>query len=281
MQGKLLIKPSSGLEVPSHWLKQYEPLLINDICQLFNITPLKYVSYSTGSYGSKKNDGITLQFINLQTNENAYLIFNAGLKRTRNSRGGKKGEPLPSKQFIVSERSSFYKFWCSTGLPLPRSLSKFYECMGKLKQLNFTGKVDLNNRIIDKTVPLLEVTYQQILARKQLTLSGNKNANLTAKEPLIFRQATAKEPLSFTAKDIELDHTSNGLAPNQSTCPTKYGNTVIRKAVISKGLNLVITPINTLKDKQIDENINGGISKNKRPEDQSTDEWLADWSKCV
>lgn len=34
-QGQLLIKPSSGLVVPPNWLKQHEPLLINEICQLF------------------------------------------------------------------------------------------------------------------------------------------------------------------------------------------------------------------------------------------------------
>jgi hypothetical protein len=192
VQGKLLIKPSSGLDVPSIWLKQYEPLIINDICRLFNIVPLRYVSFSTGSYGCKKNEGITLQFVDLQTNEDAYLIFNASLKRTRNSNSGKKGDQLPGKQFIVSERSSFYKFWCTTGLSLPRSLSKFYECMGKLKPLIFTGKVDFKRRIIDKTIPLLEVSNEQILVKSHITLSGKKSSCLTANEPLRFRQGTAK-----------------------------------------------------------------------------------------
>ena len=103
VQGVLLIKPSSGLDVPSNWLKQNESLLINDICQLFNITALRYKGYSTGYYGSKKSQGITLQFSNLQTKKDAYIIFNANLKRARNSKGGKKGEPLLGKQFSVSE----------------------------------------------------------------------------------------------------------------------------------------------------------------------------------
>jgi len=276
-QGQLLIKPSSGLDVPPQWLKQYESLLINGICQLFNITALRYASYSTGSYGSKKSQGITLQFNNLQTNDDAYLIFNASLKRARTGKLGKKGEQLPGKQFIVSERSSFYKFWCSTGLPLPRSLSKFYECMGKLKPLVFTGKVDFNNRIKGKKIYLLDVSYQQILTKSNIPLSGKNQTNLTAKEPLRFRQGTAKTSLSFTAKDIELDHASIDVAQNQSTCASKYGNTVIRKEVISKGDSSDITPINNSNIKQIDENINGEISKNKRPEEQTADEWLSDW----
>lgn len=277
VQGQLLIKPSSGLAVPPTWLKQHESLLINDICQLFNITALRYASYSTGSYGSKKSEGITLQFNNLQTNDDAYLIFNASLKRARTGKRGKKGEQLPGKQFIVSERSSFYKFWCSTGLPLPRSLSKFYECMGKLKPLVFTGKVDFNNRVAGKKISLLDVSYQQILTKSNTTLSGKNQTNLTAKEPLRFRQGTAKTSLSFTAKDIELDHASIDVAPNQSTCAAKYGNTVIRKEVISKGVSTDITPINNTIHKEIEENLNRAISQKTQPEDTSTDEWLADW----
>jgi hypothetical protein len=280
VQGKLLIKPSSGLEVPSNWLKQYEPLLINDICQLLNITALRYVSYTSGRYGNKKSPGITLQFSDLQTNEDAYIIYNAILKRTRNSKGGMKGEPLPNKQFIVGERSSFYKFWRSADLPLPRSLSKFYECMGKLKSLIFTGQVDFNNRITNKIVSLLEISYQQILSNSSLILSGQKNSNLTAKEPLIVRQGTAKKPLSITAKDIELEYTSIGLAPNQSACLSSRGNTVIRKKVIRKGISSDITPVNTLNNKEIEMNIFGANLQKKQPEEQTTDEWLADWENA-
>lgn len=160
------------------------------------------MSYTTGSYGAKKSQGITLQFNNLQTNEDAYIIYNASLKRARSGRHGKKGELLPERQFIIGERSNFYKFWCSTGLPLPRSLSKFYECIGKLKPLIFTSQVDFKNRITNKKSPLLEVSYQQIVDKNNISLSGKINANLTAKEPLIFRQGTAKSSLSFTAKDI-------------------------------------------------------------------------------
>jgi len=69
--------------------------------------------------------------------------------------------------------------------------------MGKLKPLIFTGQVDFNNRISDKKIQLLNVDYQQILLKNGLILSGKINANLTAKEPLIFRQGTAKTSLSI------------------------------------------------------------------------------------
>jgi len=274
--GQLLIKPSSGLAVPPDWLKQHEPMLIKYICQLFDITALRYVSYTTGSYGVNKSQGITLQFNNLQTNDDAYIIYNASLKRVRNGKRSKKGEPLPDKQFIVSERSSFYKFWCSTGLPLPRSISKFYECMGKLKPLIFTSQVDFKNRIINKKLPLLEVAYSEILEKESKYPGSKINANITAKKPLIFRQETAKKPLKLIAKDIELDHIHYGLAPNQSTCASKYGNKVIRKELISKGISSDIT----LNSKEIDGNDNRAKTAKKTPQEQTVDEWLDEWENA-
>jgi len=277
VQGKLLIKPSSGLAVPLGWLKQNETLLINDICSLFNIVPLRYMSYTTGRYGAKKSQGITLQFCNLKTGEDAYIIYNASLERSRTNKNGKKGDPLPGKQFIVGERSGLYKFWLSTGLPLPRSASKFYECMGKLKPLVFTSAIDFNNRITDKKLPLLDINFHELLDRHRVALTGQQNDELTAKPPLIFRQYTAKQPLSFPAKDIEHKYTHNGLAANQSTCTSKYGNTVIRKEVLSTGVGLDNTPINNTNDKEVDENINEVSLQKKRPEEQTVDEWLEDW----
>jgi hypothetical protein len=280
VQGKLVIKPSSGLAVPLTWLKQNEALLINDICRLFNIVPLRYISYTTGSYGVKKSQGITLQFSNLQSGEDAYIIYNANLKRTRKSKHAKKGDLLPGKQFIVSERSGFYKFWLSTGLPLPKSPSKFYECIGKLKSLVFISSIDFNNRITDKKLPLLELSFHEILNKHRVTLASKKNEELTAKQPLIFRQETAKQPLIFPAKDIEQKPTHNGLAENQSTCTSKCGNTVIRKEVLSTGVGLDNTPINNTNNKEVDENINEVNLQKKRPEDQTADEWLEDWESA-
>jgi hypothetical protein len=277
VQGKLVIKANSRLAVPLTWLKQNEALLINDICRLFNIVPLRYISYTTGSYGVKKSQGITLQFSNLQSGEDAYIIYNANLKRTRNSKHAKKGDLLPGKQFIVSERSGFYKFWLSTGLPLPKSPSKFYECIGKLKPLVFISSIDLNNRITDKKLPLLEVSFHELLDKYRVALAGKQNEELTAKQPLTFRQETAKQPLSFPAKDIQQNHIHNGLAANQSTCTSKCGNTFIRKEVIRKGISPDYLPINTLNSNIVDEDIFEPILKNKRPEEQSVDEWLSDW----
>ena len=238
------------------------------------------MSYTTGRYGAKKSQGITLQFCNLKTGEDAYIIYNASLERSRTNNNAKKGDPLPGKQFIVGERSGLYKFWLSTGLPLPRSASKFYECMGKLKPLVFTSAIDFNNRITDKKLPLLDINFHELLDRHRVALTGQQNDELTAKPPLIFRQYTAKQPLSFPAKDIEHKHTHNGLAANQSTCTSKYGNTVIRKEVLSTGVALNNTPINNSNNKSVDENLHEKKLHKKRPEEQTADEWLEDWERA-
>jgi hypothetical protein len=73
----------------------------------------------------------------------------------------------------------------------------------------------------------------------------------------------------------------HGIAPNKSTCNSKYGNTFIRKEVIrtgnSPGISSDKLPIKTLNSNIVDEDIFEPMVKNKRPEDQTTDEWLADW----
>jgi hypothetical protein len=279
-QGKLVIKPSSGLALTKSWLKQNETLLINDICRLLNIVPLRYISYTTGSYGAKKSQGITLQFSNLHSGDDAYIIFNANLTRSRTTNRAKKGDLLPGKQFIVSERSGFYKFWLSTRLPLPRSPSKFYECMGKLKLLTFTSPIDFNNRIKDKKLPLLEVSFQEILDKQSLFFSDKNSKKSTAKLPLKVRQETAKQPLAFTASETEQKHSHSGLASNQSACTSKYGNTVIRKEVLSTRASVDNTTINIINNKKVASKQNEENSQKKCPEDQTVDEWLEDWENA-
>ncbi|MDO6719865.1 hypothetical protein Q4575_10655 [Psychrosphaera sp. 1_MG-2023] len=277
VKGKLFIKPYSALAVPHDWLIQNRALLINEIGQLFNKEPLQYISFTTGSYGTKKYQGVTLQFRSLLSGEFAYLIFNANLKRSRKSKNANKGEPLPGKQFIVSERSSFYKFWLSTGLALPKSLSKFYECMGKLKSLTFKSEIDSNNRIKDKTLPLLEVNYHEILNKLKQPRNVQLNENKPAKQPLEIHQGTSKKPLSLAAKETELELTSKGLKPNQSACVENHGYKFIRKEVIRQGTNADRSTLNSDKLHRAQKSNFEHVAKSKRPEDQTVDEWLTDW----
>jgi hypothetical protein len=79
------------------------------------ITNLKVDCYSTGCYGEKNADGLTLQFMVEDAEIDDYTIFNVDCSR---SRGPSKGAKRPSGQFSVRKKHSSYKFWHHTcGLP--------------------------------------------------------------------------------------------------------------------------------------------------------------------
>ena len=168
-QGVLKITPRSGKPVPNKWFKDHSPQVVREICQENNIDAYRYSNFSTGSYSvegsngttkgsnGKKSGGVSLVFHNVITGKAAFMVFNANLKRVRTTRTGKKGSSLPGNQFSISERSVLYKLWLSTGLALPPSLSKFYECMGGLKSFVFVGEINDDNKITNSTAQLLTV----------------------------------------------------------------------------------------------------------------------------
>lgn len=111
------------------------------------IRGLEYLSYSTGSYGQHKSGGVTLQFIQEPSGNPYYVIFNADLKRKRNSKNHNVGALLPPGRFSVGMRSHFVAFWRSTGLSLPPRMSSFHDYMGKLKKFSYTANLGIGNRL--------------------------------------------------------------------------------------------------------------------------------------
>lgn len=275
--GLLVIDLLNGQEVPMNWFKSNSPLITNEICLLFNIHAFQYLSYTSGRFGSKKTEGISLQFIHLLTHDDVYTIFNANLKRARSTTHGKKGSPLPNKQFIVTKKYNFYKFWCTTGLKLPPRLSSFHDYMGKLKSLTFTGEIEKNNRIIKTSIRPLNISFQQITSKLHTIGSITKVVSKPDKFHAINQQAPNNGRTSIPDKDSKLAFDINALDLHSSTCTSKCGNTVIRKEVLSTGVGLDNTPINNTNNKEVDENINEVNLQKKRPEEQTVDEWLEDW----
>jgi len=108
---------------------------------------LTYLSYSTGNYGIHKAGGVTLQFVQEPSGNPFYVIFNADLKRKRNTKTQKAGSALPNGRFSVGMRSHFVAFWRSTGLSIPPRLSSFHDYMGKLKKFTFSGDISSGTRL--------------------------------------------------------------------------------------------------------------------------------------
>jgi len=217
-----------------------------------------YQSYSTGRYSGARISGLTLQFENTLTGEPAYCCFNTELTYQRSGKHGKQGEPLPDKQFYVKSRTQFYKLWEACQLPKPQSNSRYYEVMGKLKGIVFTGEVTKGERLNTGNLKPLSISSELI----DSTINKRYPPH---KKHIRNTQAPHKEHTSPPHKDIAQGHKPRDIQPVLSTGENKYGNTAIREHGYTG--NVISIPNTVLPDNQID------------PQKQPNNEWLADYSK--
>jgi hypothetical protein len=218
--GQLLINPASKITVPDQWMIENQDSLVLSITLLCGINILKYEDFSTGNYGSKRAGGVTLQFFDLNTGLMSYAIFNANLTRARNTASGKAGTPLPPRQFRVGERSSFYKFWCQSGLIAPKRLSTFSDKMGLLKVVLFTGDYDKGERLSKNSIRPVNISCDQI---------NNCICNSVDNSPTISRQLTDNVPTRKPDKETPENHTPRALQAVSTTGEANYGNTFTRE----------------------------------------------------
>ncbi len=193
--------------------------------------------YSTGCYGEKKADGLTLQFNVIDTELDYYTIFNVDCSQLR---GSNKGKRRPDGQFSVRQKHAFYKFWHRTcGLPTPsKGLTTFHDCMGKLKSIVFMAEISKGTRLDAGTL-------------RPMSLPDNA---LTT-----TRQLPDKNLLTVPDKDINQIPTESTQESISTTCPDNY---VISKQVSEYTSN----PISPIDD-------------TKRVQNQTTDEWLAEYEE--
>jgi hypothetical protein len=143
---------------------------------------LCYDSYSTGQYGKHLKDGVTIQFIDMDTGAIYFVIWNVVLARQRATKNHPKGSRYPAKQFSVSKKRKFFKFWHYTcGLSIPtRGLTTFHDCMGKLKDIKFEAEIKGGGQLYKDTVqPSLAHIY-----------------------PIDYRQQADKTPIKVPDKHI-------------------------------------------------------------------------------
>ncbi|MDB4002507.1 hypothetical protein N9449_07345 [Oceanospirillaceae bacterium] len=211
---------------------------------------LIYLSFDKGIYQGRY-EGINLQFESLLGGDAHYCLFNAEVKYCR---GVKAGQLLPSKQFRVGRRSDFLKFWQRTGLDFPPRLSSFHDYMGNLKPLFFTARIGKSERLEKKTLSLLSVSYDQI---KDAYLGVLPDKKHTA---AIQNPDNTHTRLPYKEKDQSQSH--QGLRRNEGAGDLNHGTRLIGNAVIREN----VIPISIT---------------NKLPQDQTVDEWLADYDAAV
>ena len=237
--GALVVLPASGLPVPKKWLDDNSFNVVTEILQQTGKDGLLYLEYSTGNYCKSLASGVTLQFQNLMTGVKAYAIFNADLTRSRSTKNGKAGDPLPTGQFNLAKGAAFVKFWDKTGVKKPLSRTEFHKRMGNLKALLFTGNPHptKQDRLVSGSIKPLEITLDEII----------KAYNLSDSSAIIERQLCDNPAIRVSDKETLQPSETLGLHADSTTGENYYGKTVIRKKVIRENAY----PINTLNSDPI------------------------------
>jgi hypothetical protein len=180
-----------------------------------------------------------------------YTIFNVGLTRTRTTKSGKEGSPLPKGHFIVTKGGAFYKFWKSTALTIPKSLTSFHDYMGNLKGILYTANLTEgreDGRMVASSIKALSVSSdlmkERFLPDNPRITSGYAPDNCRITNP---------------DKDSATGHAVRTFQPNSTTCGQHYGKAVIRKSD--------------------DTGAHSSAPRSNRVDDQSNDEWEAAYKK--
>jgi hypothetical protein len=243
--GQLVVHQPNGEHVPQDWLQKYSLVLLHEILTALKIDAYEYYSYTTGNYDKRKFPGISLQFRSTVEEENTYVIFNVTLTRSRTTKAGAKGSPLPEGHFIVGKGSHFYKFWKSTALAAPKSLTSFHDYMGNLKGILFTANLTEgrdDGRINAGSIRPLSIPSD--LVRKAFLPD---NSRITS------GYAPDNCHITKPDKDLAPAHTERAFQPRSTTCDQRYGRTVISEHDETGPNSLLPRP--------------------KRPQDQTVDEW--------
>ena len=267
--GRLIVNPNN-MPCVKHLTNSHKLKLMVEILQKIGRDALTFHSHSASKYGPTLAGGVTLQFTHVLTGCEAYAIFNANLTRSRNTKNGRAGDPLPTKQFHVAKHSGFCKFWASTGLP-PRKLSSYYEYMGKLKPLFFESQdtSNSNDRLKSSLLKPLQISFQEV----------KEAFDFSDSPPTSNRQCTDKQPTIATDKKTLQPSKTLGLQANSTTGSIYYGTTVIREKVTRGNAYPVKAPISNSLSTPVLNKSKHETETTTRAKDQTIDEWFSDYDE--
>ena len=151
--------------------------------------------------------GVTLQFVNVVTGVNPHAIFHAGLKKSRTTKTGKKGDPLPKGRFNITKNYAFFKFWERAKIPHPRRLSEYHEHMGKLRNMVVTMELNEKGKAINDSLMPLSVSCDAIATALNITdfvrqEVGSCSAIVRQEVGNRVRQASSAKPYSEWATAV-------------------------------------------------------------------------------
>lgn len=243
--GNLVIQPKSGGHIPTDWYEQHHDKLVSQIIDLLDVECFVFDSFTTGRYGSKMYSGVTLRFESCAKGDLYYCVFNA---ETRYKNEPNKGKPLPNKRFRISKNSKLYKFLQRAGFAFPKRLSAIHDYMGNLKGILFIATVLDKEKLDKNSIAPLNVNCDQI--KRLLCIKAN-NQQTSAKQ---FTYAFQTNTPNI---DTASSEASQCIEPNKNTCKEKHD-------ISNQDSTIQVPPLTA-------------VYKEKRPEEQTTEEWLAEY----
>jgi hypothetical protein len=275
--GCLQVKNKNGREASSDWLNQNSYQIVSEVAQLFNQSIYLYSHYDTGNYLKGIASGVRVALIDLSSGEDVFAIFNAELKRKRNTKAGKAGASLPKGMFNIGTRSSLYKFWLKTGLAVPRRPSEMYKSMSKLKTIYLSAERTKGSKLSNSSFETFSCDSQTIcklLSDNSWATHWQNGGNFEAHNgdnELGQRLAANNGVNGFDAKqrNKELSANLNCVSIKPSVLESKE----------------VITACTCNYEQSFKEITNKVPSTNpdcnkKIPQEQTTEEWLLDYDSA-
>ena len=205
--GRLRVVPQSGKEVPAEWLKEYYWTLVEQVLRCTGRPGWRYDRFtrSSGGYNGGRYPGITLHYIDVLTDEEVYLIFNAKVTKAASS------ELRAGKSFLPPERGGFLKYWKRTVGVLPQGRrSKCCESMSSFKDIVVDLAPDYKGKARNKTAMALEISSSQIRDSLADYLRTNSEPNSNPART------------NLTIHGIAEELAGTDLQRNPSTCADNY-----------------------------------------------------------
>lgn len=251
--GRLMVSAVSGRPVQDDWTELEREGLVSRISALTGIPVFQVVSYSVGNFYDGRFPGVCFQLRKIGDEGSYYTVFNVETARKRTTRYGKKDQPLPPGQFWIGERHALYQFWQLTGLPMPRRKGAFSDYLGKLKPLYLTGVV-IGEKVRATSLKPVDVTVQDII------LASKKVGD---REILPDNSSTFSGHLTDNCRTIIPDK------------PVQQSRIVTSDTTVSSTWADFHERSN--QGRRMQGAVKCDLDISICPEEQSTDEWLADY----
>ena len=273
--GALAVNHPSDNKYDAHWHLKYSTVLIGDIARLLRLKIYRYEGYKAGRFNEGKYPGVRVRFIDIGSGEEVYAMFNARLTRSRRVGNKRSGEPLPGNRFSLNKGYGLYKLWLKLGLPHPRRPSELYKMMGKLSLILITADADPNGKLKNHSIRLANVSTHEIPANfigKPVASLGQESGKVVASssgnvmgQEQVARAGGKQSPVTTSSKGVEPDLKCVSKAV-RITATTREENACDYNHELS---NQVITDKGSVNP-----------TDKKAPQDQTNDEWFADYDKA-